>query len=76
MLITKKKEKIFMNYLKKILFLSKFLRQKTHFLMKKLSNYQIKLIFNSFLLSNAVLSFNNLNRLPIVSQHVGFFENN
>lgn len=76
MLISKKKEKIFMDYLKKTLFLSKFLRQKTQFLMKKLSNYQVKLIFISCLFGHDILSYNSLNRSPIVSQHVGFFENN
>ena len=74
MLITQKKEKKFLNYLKKILFLSKFLRQKTQFLMKKLSNYQVKLIFVSCHLGHDILSYNSLNRLPIVSQHVGFLK--
>lgn len=61
-----------MNYLKKSLFLSKFLRQKTQTLMNKSSNYQVKLVIISCLSRRGVLSFNGLNKLPIVSQHVGF----
>ena len=76
MLITLKKGIYFLVYLKKTLFLSKFLRQKTQFLMKILSNYQIKLIFKSCHLRHDFMSYKSSNRLPIVSQHVGFLKTN
>ncbi len=61
-----------MNYLKKILFLSQFLRQKTQILMTKLPNYQCKLIVSSCPFGYGVLSYDRFNRSPNVSQHDGF----
>ena len=72
MLITLKKGGVFLFFLKKWLFLSKFLRQKTQILMNKKSNYQVKLTYNSYLFECDVLTRNKLNNTAIVSQHNGF----